>query len=134
MKVFRVENNLGEGPFASSGPSVYGAYDLLYRAGLISEENSPWRHPGPSGDKLLSKKVLEKYYCIKDAYKKYIFGFESVEAFKLWFDHSVLREEMNKYFKLNEYRVHSRSVAKGSVQLMFDKSKATLVASHSLTI
>lgn len=113
MKVYRLENDKGKGPYTdcSSLCHTYGMYS----------------HPGPYDDGL--EDAMFEFQAKHGARWRefYKFGFESLEAFSWWFDHEYfLARAEEKGFRLRIYKVNKQSVRFGDHQLIYRSDRATL--------
>jgi hypothetical protein len=116
MRVYRVENVDGNGPYA------------LGDIGLATKWTDRTQSPPPNKD----EKLGPKWDKIANT-EPWKFGFRTIESFAEWFsyrdDIDILR---NKGFVLNEYEVPSVHTRTGNTQLVFRKEKATLTRSNVL--
>lgn len=92
MKVYRVEDNRGIGPYMSN---INGLYSVCLKMG-----NTATGHPSPRNDPSI-KEWNRKYFC-----KKHKFGFNSINQLKNWMSKEIRLELSKLGLKLNVYETN----------------------------
>jgi hypothetical protein len=112
MRVYRVENDNGNGPYWGFRGNIEDSV-ILHQHGLSAhtpdphDPEEPWHRSRSYGVKSES------------------FGFASIQAAQSWFDLKEVREVLLRNdLRLYEYEVEEDTVTKGKHQLTFRKSTA----------
>lgn len=105
MKVYRVENDAGDGPFHTD--EVHDAYYILHD-GMTN------RHPAPRNDGL------------SDFDYNMVFGVTSKKMLRHWFGHCP-NNLAEAGFHIRQFDVPATHVRKGSVQVAFVRDKAAII-------
>lgn len=123
MRVFRVEDNTGNGPYDEDGP--LSAFE--------NDRDSPGkrtaRHPSPFKDEDDPRNRL----LMPGVFRPFIFGFNSEAQALEWFYKPKWREALAKGgFYLSEYETSDDKMLDGYKQVMFIRAWAKLVAKYPL--
>lgn len=113
MKVYRIEDSEGIGPFVRcTGVVRYWDKTLEDQEADPSVNGvSPYSHPNPSAE--FGKQIGSSYYC----------SFKDIEQLLRWFPHGPGREKMQEAdFKLRIYE--TEDYMEGKRQVVFKKSTA----------
>ena len=124
MKVYRVENQEGKGPYCAPNPMYLCDNNVV--------------HPCPTHDSKLMINAMKKGVTTDLKYfpmgSDWQFGFESVKQFKRWFYSNKILQDFDEYhFTLNVYEASAKQVALGNTQLVFLKNNATLIGKRPFT-
>jgi len=123
MRIFRVEDLTGDGPYSQSGP-LYGQFrhDEPNPLKRTEQHHSPFEND-PLRDMLLRL----------GGFTSYVYGFDSKGQAREWFSRERWRKAMALAgFYLTEWEVDPGDVIEGYKQVMFIRGKGTLIARHSL--
>lgn len=141
--IYRMENAQGKGPFSPSSSMTRKKAAKLWR-------NVPWIEVGETG---LESIDLDHPHHIKDCLKRsdaeaffsellgkrdiiagqWLVGCDSPDELLHWFPKQSLGDFQQFGFKVDEYRVPKDATIAGKWQVMFNPSKAQLVASVPAT-
>lgn len=110
--VFRVEDKKGDGPYQRGAAARWTDNDVY----------STDKHPVPSQDGLPSLWDMKHYFC----------GFASMEQLQEWFCPEDRKKLDVAKYQCSVYDVPIKHMKKGGKQVIFDKSKATLLETRSL--
>jgi hypothetical protein len=123
MKIFRVEDKTGDGPYAEDGPLRQ----------FIHDKESPVRrtdrHPSPFGEGDDPRNGL----LMMGFFGEFVYGFISKQQALDWFYKPEWREAMSKAgYHLTEWEVSNnpRVFINGYKQVMFIRDKAKLLSSN----
>lgn len=104
MKVYRIENKKGEGPYRAKKAPVW-----LYKGSCKNR-------PDPSQD----SKIL--MYLMRDhKAHDYLCGFKDLKQLFDWFSPKEIEQLLDSGFKIVEMKVHKKFVEIGRTQIMFHK-------------
>jgi hypothetical protein len=123
--VLRVEDKAGYGVFRGADQHYNSLMrTVMNKVGhLIHPQEDPYRHPGPDDCHVLRDLDI----CTGS---RWYFGFSRTQDLFAWFDCGITREAMHKAgARLVTYEVDHADVHYGSIQLVFDKSRARVVSS-----
>lgn len=113
MKVFRIEDEHGQGPY----------HNWVMRAKLERhlENDSRSTHPDLWEDGI--RRPNSDYYC----------GLKSVEALRQWFNDKELKALHRGGYQFAVYNVPTARTVQGARQLIFDKTRSKLVSLEPAT-
>lgn len=118
VKVFRVENARGEGPYLAMGleQSTWASGPHLDSTG----------RPGPGADEGLKTWLKNQPVELNDIFcctplKPYSFGFKSLDQLFNWFDSNERLKLKQLGFDVVVYIVESKDVIEGTKQVIFKK-------------
>jgi hypothetical protein len=117
IKIWRVENQFGNGPYQESGKG--NIFSLLTCRG---EGSGYWqRRPPPQEDAILSQRFNRNSAFDSSLYS----GFTNLKQYYLWFNTSELRDLLNATgFFLTQYQVSPEHSYRGHSQVLFNISEA----------
>lgn len=121
MKIYRIENVIGEGPYNCADGSRQNFSKLnLYRSPCET------LHPLPEDDELLGRIWLRYFY--NDLTRNWKFGFDSIGQLTMWFDYPGVFEALElDGFMIAEYDVEDGHFHVGMTQSIFEKHHSTFV-------
>lgn len=127
MRVYRVENNHGRGPYrCSTGPA--------YTAARVDSHSRDYKryHPSPYDDPMLKHEL-----SVGRIAPRYFFGFISLVSLKRWFPphkwqifgtHPHKSVTANREWYINMYDTDDYKI--GINQVLFDKSNSILIGTY----
>jgi hypothetical protein len=121
LKVYRVENSDGYGPYRQFWQCKYD--EVTYDSMKLNEAHFGCsKHPTVLADKIQNFSC--NYYC----------GFASIDSLKNWFDEKWRNILNEAKFKVSIYEVASNNIkrAKSSKQIVFKKVCSKIVKEFSL--
>ncbi len=113
VKIWRVENELGAGPYRKP---VYGG--LLIEFNLMGfNESNDHKRPSPNDEQGIAAFVTT---LDTEERKKWISGFRTLKQYRSWFDTKQVRQLLHeKGFFLTRYEVEQERVKHGPTQTLF---------------
>lgn len=130
MRIYRIEDSRGLGPYHESSPML-----RVWRWGAEGPFDIAGKHPSPDHDSGLRNWWLAHVTRAPDeeTLDAIRFGFASLEQLHAWFYNDDWFTSMDKNgFHLRIYDVSDDNVIKGRAQVIFYKDAAKLVGAESL--